>query len=186
MNADLDRLEFREVDAGLWADLEGFFKARGGPKHCWCMVWRPMTSEDRRSGAAAKESYLRRLAHDGVPIELLAYLDDEPVAWCSIGPKSTFERLGGPTDDECGTWSITCFFVHRTLRGAGMTRRLIEAAIEHARTKGAIAVEAYPVDPDSPSYRYMGYVGTFGSMGFREVGRKGIRRHVMRLSLSPS
>ena len=64
-----------------------------------------------------------------------------------------------------------------------MTRLLIEAAVDHARGKGATVVEAYPVDPTSPSYRFMGFVGTFESMGFREVGRAGTRRHVMRLSL---
>ena len=64
-----------------------------------------------------------------------------------------------------------------------MTRWLIAAAVEHARRKGASVVEAYPVDPDSPSYRFMGFVGTFEAMGFRAVGRAGTRRHVMRLIL---
>ena len=64
-----------------------------------------------------------------------------------------------------------------------MTRRLIGAAVDHARENGATVVEAYPVDPTSPSYLFMGFVGTFEAMGFREVGRAGTRRHVMRLSL---
>ena len=63
----------------------------------------------------------------------------------------------------------------------GVARKLVRAAVGHAREKGATAVEAYPVDPDLPSYRFMGFVGTFDAMGFREVGRAGIRRHVMRL-----
>ena len=46
-------------------------------------------------------------------------------------------------------------------------------------------VEAYPVDPDSPSYRFMGYVGSFEAMGFQAIGRAGTRRHVMRLSVGP-
>jgi hypothetical protein len=44
-------------------------------------------------------------------------------------------------------------------------------------------VEAYPVDADSPSYRFMGFVAPFEKAGFREVGRAGTRRHVMRRSL---
>jgi hypothetical protein len=45
-------------------------------------------------------------------------------------------------------------------------------------------VEAYPVDADSPSYRFMGFVPVFAEAGFAEVGREGKRRHVMRLRLS--
>ena len=45
------------------------------------------------------------------------------------------------------------------------------------------AVEAYPVDPDSPSFRFMGWVSVFKAAGFREVGRAGTRRHVMRLKV---
>lgn len=62
-------------------------------------------------------------------------------------------------------------------------RRLIGAAVEHARTRGATVVEAYPVKPDSPSYRFMGFIPSFKTAGFREVGRAGTRRHVMRLLL---
>ena len=61
-----------------------------------------------------------------------------------------------------------------------MAKRLIGAAVDHARERGAAVVEAYPVDPDSPSYRFMGYVGSFEAMGFRAIGRAGTRRHVMR------
>jgi hypothetical protein len=39
------------------------------------------------------------------------------------------------------------------------------------------------VDADSPSYRFMGYVNTFGALGFREAGRTGKRRHIMSLDL---
>ncbi len=45
-----------------------------------------------------------------------------------------------------------------------MTKRLIGAAVDHARERGAAEVEAYPVDPDSPSYRFMGYVSSFEAM----------------------
>jgi hypothetical protein len=45
-------------------------------------------------------------------------------------------------------------------------------------------VEAYPVDPGAPSYRFMGYTTTFKAAGFREVVRAGTRRHVMRIRLA--
>jgi hypothetical protein len=45
-------------------------------------------------------------------------------------------------------------------------------------------LEAYPVDPDSPSYRHMGFVPAFAAHGFEEIGMAGSRRHVMRLTLT--
>src|SRR5262249_24285373 len=36
----MSKLEFHEVDAERWRDLERLFESRGGPESCWCMVWR--------------------------------------------------------------------------------------------------------------------------------------------------
>ena len=69
------------------------------------------------------------------------------------------------------------------MRGQGATRRLIAAAVEYAREGGASAVEAYPVEADSPSYRFMGTVPSFRKAGFHEVGTVGTRRRAMRLEL---
>jgi hypothetical protein len=60
---------------------------------------------------------------------------------------------------------------------------LIAGAVEHARTQGATAVEAYPVDVDAPSYRFMGFVPVFLAAGFTDCGMAGVRRHVMRLEV---
>jgi GNAT superfamily N-acetyltransferase len=72
-------------------------------------------------------------------------------------------------------------FIQRDLRGQGVTKQLIAAAVTHARSRGATAIEAYPVDPDSPSYRFMGFVPSFEKAGFRPAGQAGKRRHIMRL-----
>lgn len=180
----VDRVVFREVDSERWDDLERLFESRGGPKSCWCMVWRG--DPDERRDKASRKRALRSRVKDNVPVGLLGFLDDEPVAWCSIAPRPTYRPLGGLDDDREDperVWSLACFFVTRRLRGHGMKARMIDAAVEHARVRGARAIEAYPVDPDSPSYRFMGFVSAFEAVGFREVGRAGTRRHVMRLDL---
>lgn len=119
----------------------------------------------------------------GTPVGLLAYADGEPVAWCSVAPRSTYRRLVSDTASSEGVWSIACFFIVRRLRGLGFTKKLLAAAVRHARAHGAAVVEAYPVDADSPSYRFMGFTSVFTEAGFTEVGREGKRRHVMRLTL---
>jgi GNAT superfamily N-acetyltransferase len=147
------------------------------------MAWRATPEEARhRSGASRKAAMARRIAA-GIPVGLLGYLDGEPVAWCSIAPRSTYRRLVDDVSQD-GVWSIACFFVVRRLRGQGITRRLIDAAVDHAKSRGASIVEAYPVDPNSPSYRFMGFVHTFEAAGFHETGRAGTRRHVFQLRVA--
>ena len=167
-------------------DLERLFDSPVGPKYCWCMVWRPMPTGARRADKQAKKAALESRVREGVPIGILGYIDGEPVAWCSVAPKVTYRDIGGTTDPEekpDSVWSIVCFFVPRQFRRQGVTRRLIEAAVNHAKAQGAKVMEAYPVDPDSPSYRFMGFIPSFKATGFHEVGIAGLRRHVMRLVL---
>ncbi|MEK9659865.1 MAG: acetyltransferase [Chloroflexota bacterium] len=44
-------------------------------------------------------------------------------------------------------------------------------------------LEAYPVDEDSPSCRFPGFIPAFRNAGYDEVGLAGKRRHDMRLAL---
>lgn len=143
-----------------------------------------MSEEAKRSDSASRKAAFTRRVKQGVPVGILGYLDGKPIAWCSIAPRSTYRNLGGAAEMPGeNVWSLVCFFVMREYRSQGICLRLIEAAAEYARKRGATAIEAYPVDPDSPSCRFMGFVGTFKKAGFAEVGRAGTRRHVMRLSL---
>ena len=121
---------------------------------------------------------------EGTKVGLVGYLDGEPVAWVSIAPRDTYRDFGGP-EAEAGEkiWSLACMYVHRKLRGQGFGNQLIEAARAHAKKRGANVLEAYPVDPKSPSYRFMGFVPAFERLGFKEIGKAGSRRHVMRLGL---
>ncbi|WJR78932.1 GNAT family N-acetyltransferase [Bradyrhizobium sp. NP1] len=181
----MTKLSFHEVDQRRWADFERLFESRGGPGYCWCMAWRAKGAEAKQKGAARKAAIKRRVDM-AVPIGLLGYLDDEPVAWCSIAPRSTYRPLGGAEiagEHPEDVWSLACFFIRRDLRGQDLVPQLIEAAVKQARRRGAKVLEAYPVAPGSPSYRFMGYVPAFEAAGFEMIGRAGSRRYVMRRKL---
>ena len=181
------RLTFRPVSQKSWPDFEALFEAPGAPKYCWCMVWRRTAAEARDPGGPDRKRQMKRRIDDGVPVGLLAYDGAKPVGWVSVAPRDTYRELGGPAAEEGEiVWSIVCFFVPRALRGQGLTRRLIAAAVDHARAEGATVVEAYPVEKASPSYRFMGFVPVFADAGFTEAGRAGSRRHVMRLKVQRS
>ena len=173
---------FAPVDASTWPDLERFFEQRGGPHYCWCMLWRPMPSKERKDKAAKKRA-LKAGVTGGVPVGLLAYQRGQPVAWCSIAPKRTFRPPDKKTATSDAVWFITCFFVARSARGQGLMAQLIEAALDYAKSCGANVLEAYPVEKDSPTYRFMGFVEQFERAGFRLVGSAGTRRHVMQRRL---
>ncbi len=193
-------LTFHRVDKQRWPDLVALFEASGGPKYCWCMVWRGTADERREWGGAdtrvaargqmspangLRKAGLHSRLDRGDVLGILGYDGDTPVAWCSIAPRDTYRRLGGPdADNDADVWSLVCFYLKRSHRGRGHGRVLLYAAIDYARRSGATIVEAYPVDPASPSYRFMGFVPAFSEAGFTEVGTAGSRRHVMRLALT--
>lgn len=178
------RLTFRPVTPETRDDFCALFERRGGPRHCWCMIWRATAEEGRGTpGPLRRAQMLGRIA-ERTPVGLLGYAGAEPVAWVSIAPKATHRRLGGPDPAEGDrVWSLACFYIRRDHRGRGLTHELIAAALAEARRHGATAVEAYPVAPDSPSYGYMGRVPAFLRAGFKEIARAGTRRHVMRRAL---
>jgi len=177
-------LDFRAVTPATWPDFAAFFESPGAPKHCWCMVWRRTSEEAKLQSGADRKRMMHGRITAGNPVGLLAYAGDTPVGWVSIAPRDTHRNLGGPPA-EAGEhiWSIVCFFVPRRLRGERTVARLIEGAVKYARGEGATVIEAYPVDEDAPSFRFMGFVPVFKQAGFHEIGRVGTRRHVMRRAL---
>ena len=67
-----------------------------------------------------------------------------------------------------------CFFIAPGRRGEGIASALLAAAVEFARAHGAKALEAYPIDRDSPVSNGDAYTGVrsmFSKAGFLEIGR---------------
>ena len=71
-------------------------------------------------------------------------------------------------------WSIICVVVRGGHRKQGVSGALIEGAVQHAASRGAPAVEAYPVDPPGRMDTTMAFVGTrsmFERAGFHVIGQ---------------
>jgi GNAT superfamily N-acetyltransferase len=183
-DAVIDKAEFRPVTPENWHDFEKLFESRGGPKSCWCTVWRSVEAlAAAERPATAKKQEMKRRISSAEPVGLLGYVDAQPVAWCSIAPRETYRASMSdvlPDDETQNIWSIVCFFVSRPYRGQGMLQKMIAAAEEYAARHGATLLEGYPVDPDAPSYRFGGFVPAFEQAGYAPVDRKGARRHIMR------
>jgi GNAT superfamily N-acetyltransferase len=122
------------------------------------------------------------------PPGLLAYLDGEPVGWCSLGRRDEFSRLNRSPKlkavDDLPVWSIVCVYIDRRQRRSGVARALLDAAVEHARAAGARLVEGYPIDPAGGRVHtgsaWTGLLPMFSDAGFEEVERRAGRPIVRR------
>ena len=178
MLADQKKIIIKPVDRNNWADFEALFQAKGGPGYCWCMVWRMTKDELKQNNAVCRKEFIKQRVWSNIPIGILGYAENEAVAWCSVAPRKTHERLGGDESLK-NVWSITCFFIKKEFRRKGLARLLIESAKHYAKENGAEYIEAYPVEKESPSYRFMGFVKTFEEAHFTFIKMAGTRRHVM-------
>ena len=184
--------EITAVTDDRWDDLERLFGPEGAFKGCWCAFWR-LRHKDFQAADSAER---KRLLQDSVeacdpPPGLLAYHDDEPVAWVSVEPRSRFAafehaRVYTAVDDE-PVWTISCFYLDEAVRGQGLTTDLLEAVKVHVRRHCGDAVEGYPEDPEdlggSDTPGYMGLIPAFERAGFAEIAELSNGRPVFRADL---
>jgi GNAT superfamily N-acetyltransferase len=186
------RFTARPLTTETFADLEELFGRPGGSivRGCWCMYY-------RRSGADTTRRTNHRqlcdLVEAGTQPGLVGYVDDVPVGWISLGPREEYAKLRRspimkPVDDE-EVWSIVCTFVDKAHRGKGIQRKLLAAAVDYARDRGARMLEAYPVDKPTRShddFMFFGSRSLYEHAGFHEVVRRSSTRVVMRRRLRPT
>jgi len=169
-------------------DLERFSEQHGKFRYCSCMRWRLKSTEYQHSTKESRGSTLNELVRQNVPVGVLAYVQGEPIGWCSIAPRETYlalERFRAlPRLDQAPVWSVVCFFMDSRFRRLGITQQLLHAAVEYACSQGASIIEGYPVEPDARLYTYMGSPATFLAAGFRDVTPSGWARQIMRWTSS--
>lgn len=146
--------------------------------HCWCLSHRLRVKDIDALGDGSRESAARALAVGRSSFGVVTYRDGVPVGWCHIAPRAEIPRLVASTlirpVDDLQVWSIICVVVRSGHRKQGVTRHLIEGAVSYAASRGAPAVETYPVDPAGRMDLTMAFVGTrsmFEACGFEVIGR---------------
>ena len=188
MKLTKNMLQFKPVPTTEWPDMQRLFGPNGADGGCWCMWWRIKRSEFDRMHGEENRRAMEAIIRSGEVPGLLAYLENEPIGWCSVAPREAFPVLDRSPVlkrvDNQPAWAIVCFYIARQYRRSGLTGLLIEAALEYARANGANIVEAYPVDPETrkvdPGAAFTGLIGTFRKAGFKEVARRSKRLAVLR------
>jgi GNAT superfamily N-acetyltransferase len=186
-------LAVKPLTPDTWDDFETVMGANGGARGCWCMHWRLSMDEWMAGKGDGNKAAMRKLARRRKPPGVVAYLGDEPVAWCGFGKRSDYPRMQRssvmkPVDDE-PVISLTCLLVKKGHRGEGLSSKLIAAVCDYlAETTETRTVEAYPVEPAKgrkagPDNAMTGIASAFLAAGFTEVARPRGDRPVMRYSL---
>ncbi|HEU5141000.1 MAG TPA: GNAT family N-acetyltransferase [Bacillales bacterium] len=186
------KVEIHPLTPDRWHDVEHLFGKHGACEGCWCMHWRLRNKDFHKRGNAENRSDFKKLVEENRQPGLLAFLEGEPVGWCSIAPRREFsERITHshvfkPVDDK-SVWSILCFYIHKDFRKRGIAKQLLKAAIEYARAHGAETLEAFPkdsTDSTADAEVYMGTVNLFQEFNFIEVCRRHPKRPIMRYEVT--
>ena len=185
-----------------WEDIQAVLGSRGSPSHCQCQRYKMQPKESWASVGREELGFRLRTQTEcghpdsGTTSGLVAYLDGEPVGWCAVEPRTAYPRLllktrvpwEGRDEDKAddSVWAVTCFVTRPGFRRRGVSRALARAAVDFARSRGARALEGYPM-LDEPAQGWLlhefhvGSRSVFEHAGFTEVGRPTVRRVVMRI-----
>lgn len=190
--------DVKPATAARFADVTTILgPKKAGAQGCWCLAYLLGHTEESKLVGPERAEHMASLCRRRVHAPgVLAYADGEVVGWAGIVPRSelheyTHGRRYGAQDDV-DAWTIYCLRVRAGLGRRGVATALIEGAVAYAASKGAPAVDAYPVDNDGAKVdRTLASVGTrpmFERAGFavlRRVDgtRDGFAQVVMRREL---
>lgn len=193
----MSEIRVSPASADRFADVEHALTGGGDGASCWCQWWMLRAAEFDKTPREQRRELLKRDLEAAPPTGLVAYVDDVPAGWVKVSARPSQPRLvrsrnvqqsPEPIDDD-SVWAISCFVVRREFRRQGVSAKLLEAALEHARTHGARIVEGYPIDTAvsraSSNDLYHGALSTFLDAGFTEVSRPSPSRPIVSLTFAP-
>ena len=186
-------LEIFPVTPELWPQLEILFGPQGACYGCWCSYFRLAPKQRAAMDKDEKKQLLKDATAAPLPPGLIALDDGSPVGWVQVTPRALVPRwntdrtvsrpMDGDDPSDPGLWAISCFFIQSRRRGQGISHALLEAAVSHARNKGARVVEACPMRKARQSKSiglYVGSVSVFEKAGFETVIERKAGRPLMR------
>ena len=197
----IDDIRIVPANEASCRDLLAVFGDRGSSAECFCQRYKlqPREAFSRFPREERRERLLEQTRCGDPAAEvtsgIVALLGDEPVGWCAVEPRPAYFGLArvyrvpweGRTEDKAdeGIWAVTCVLVRAGFRKRGIAYALARGAVEHARARGARALEAYPYRTEVGEVTWdeihPGTESIFIAAGMREVTRPGKRRVVMRI-----
>jgi GNAT superfamily N-acetyltransferase len=196
---EADQVTIVPANEASWEDLVAIFGTADAGR-CQCQRYKVIGWIWRDSTLAERTAALRAQTACGNPAApstsgLVAYVDGEPAGWVAVEPRPAYPKLRGSRipwagrdedKDDDSVWTVTCFGVRKGYRGRGLTYHLARACVDHARERGARALEGYPIITRPGKVVIWGdlHVGArqaFEEAGFKEVTQPSVRRAIMRV-----
>jgi len=141
----------KALDETTWeayADLMA--RNNGGFMGCYCTWFHPHVPE-RGVTHEGNRAYKQRLVREGVAHAALVFEGDEAVAWATFGtpdevPTMKHAKQYDATVVTPPDYRITCVYVDRKHRGAGLSLIAVQGALDLIAAAGGGVVESYPRD----------------------------------------
>jgi hypothetical protein len=119
-------ITIRPADRENRADFEALLQLKGGPDYCRCMAWRMTKDELKQNNSFCRKEFIKQRVFSNTPIGILGYSGNEAIAWYSIAPRDTHQRLGG-NENLKNVWHVTCFCIKKEYRKQGLVKFLIKS-----------------------------------------------------------
>lgn len=167
-------IEIRELTHKNWDDFVSLMETDRQCADCWCLNHRKPAG--CATGSAAKE-IMKALPVEQKVCSLVGYANSECVGWISIDPMSSLVGHDLQATGKDHEWSIHYIFIKEGFRGQGLSTRLIQSAIEYAKSNGVKVISAFPIPPENQSRfpkdeaEFSGRFSTYKKIGFTPVGQ---------------
>ncbi|MEO8146468.1 MAG: GNAT family N-acetyltransferase [Bacteroidia bacterium] len=184
----LTQLTYEPLTKKTWSAFENLFGEKGACGGCWCMYDRIKKTDFAEGKYESNKQSFKEIVWSGKPTGLLAFYEDEAIAWCSLAPRENFMRIENSRVhkriDDKPVWSMTCFFIKKEFRNCGLSTALIESTKKYAKQNKIKFLEAYPTIPYSKkmpdSFAWIGIYSAFKKAGFKIINHASKSRPMVR------
>ena len=187
-------IEIKIATKELIADIELLFCSNPSIEQCSCMWFLIPVKDFHAGGVEGNRTKFRQLLHsEPTPLGLIAYVENSPVGWCAVGPRSRYHRAirtptykGRDSKEDDHVWLVPCFFIREEAENLKLSQALLERAVALAEEYGASAIEGFPFSgtkTKSSGDTQVGVESVFMSCGFTIDRRPSENRVVMRRQL---
>lgn len=150
----------------------------GGGCYCsfWHQKWASMADWEKckKETPEVNRQIVFEKMRSGFHVGVLAYENNNPIAWISVGPLTDFywtlKRAMHVGESAKTIAGITCFTVSEKIRGQGLQAKILNALKEYGISQGWTEIEGYPFDASAVEKHKNNVVwpGTF--KGFQDAG----------------
>lgn len=186
---DVDGHRIEPLSAETWDAFAGLAERHNGVwGGCWC-IWFHLSPDQPERKALGSREFKRLLVEEDRAHAALVFDGDVAVAWAEYGPVAELPNIHHRKQWEQGVeqlpdYRITCLFVDRRYRRAGMASVAVRGALQLIAAAGGGLVESYPHDlppgkKTSSSFLYNATRTMYERLGFDYQRPKGKGNCVM-------